>query len=296
MSEQGDLLPMGPGERLRRERLAQKRSLERVAGELHLPVDVVEAIEADRLDRFAPLYRRGYLLSYARLLSLSEERTAAVLAGLDDVTEPRLQPAFSLAPRLRAGDRWLRAAGYVLASLLIGTLAWQLTHEMVRLSQEGADNPASVRAGAADAPAETVETGKHMTASIAALEEIGRSDRAVGAGEEAWQALRGEPQAPVDPEMPAGHVLNIRTSGDSWVEITDFDGSRLEMDLVRGGSERVYQGVGPFEIVFGRASAVQLSLDGVPVDLAAFTRGNVTQMRLEPRQADVAAPDSTGGR
>ena len=84
------------------------------------------------------------------------------------------------------------------------------------------------------------------------------------------------------PELPTGHHrLQVETSGDSWIEIIDASGDQLEMDLVRGGSSRDYEGVAPFRILFGRASAVDLFMDGRKVDLTGYTSGDVMQMSLD---------------
>ncbi len=90
-----------------------------------------------------------------------------------------------------------------------------------------------------------------------------------------------------------GEVLQIVVSADSWVEITDANGQELEMDLLRGGSERDYHGQPPFRILFGRSSAVRLSMDGEAVDLTAFTHDDVVQLSWPQKlQATVESPDN----
>jgi len=93
--------------------------------------------------------------------------------------------------------------------------------------------------------------------------------------------------------LPDGESrLQIFVSADSWVEITDATGRELEMDLLRGGSDREYQGQPPFRILFGRASAVRLLMDGEAVDLTAFTRDDVVQLTWPQQlQAEVTGPD-----
>ena len=64
------------------------------------------------------------------------------------------------------------------------------------------------------------------------------------------------------------------------------------MDLLRGGSEREYNGKPPFRILFGRASAVRLSVDEQSVDLTAFTQDDVAQLTWpQELQAEVLDPD-----
>lgn len=104
--------------------------------------------------------------------------------------------------------------------------------------------------------------------------------------EQAWAALS-------KPALPDGESsLHIMVSADSWVEIIDASGQELEMDLLRGGSEKAYHGQPPFKILLGRASAVRLSMDGEAVDLTAFTRDDVAQLSWPQQlQAGNEGPD-----
>jgi cytoskeleton protein RodZ len=302
MSEQQELIPLGTGERLRKARVRRKQTVEDVARALKVPEDVVLAIETDQLERFARIYRQGYVRAYAELLGFAAEEVAAIVGALES-PEPELQPIFEDGgARRHGGDRWLRAASYMLGSLLIGTLVWQLTHEAVRLSQgdpERTDNrgaPGAVTAESSGRGPERADgADTHVNASIAALEEISRRRAATGsdAGRQAWDALRSN-QAPDtdDPTAVELHHLRVTTSGDSWVEIVDARGQQLELDLVRGGSVRDYHGEAPFRVLIGRASAVDLFLDGSLVDTSEHTSGNVTQMSLEADSAAASAADA----
>lgn len=61
------------GETLRKAREAQGLTVEWVASELKLRADYIRALEEDRLDVFAaPVYAKGAIRSYARLLKLDE--------------------------------------------------------------------------------------------------------------------------------------------------------------------------------------------------------------------------------
>ena len=295
MTQQQQLIPMEAGERLRFERKLQNLSITEVADRLHIAEHVLEALEADDIDRFAAIYQRGYLLAYARFLGISEQDVNELLLSVTTV-EPDLETVFPLASHNQPADRWLRATGYVLASLVVGTLAWQFTHEAVRLSQ----GKSQLQAVSAETSPGDVASGHeneretHVNASIAALENIGppSGSRTGSAGEQAWAALaRAGRQETLEEGQ---HLLDLRSSADSWVEIRDSRGRLLEQDLVRGGSSRRYQGFPPFQITFGRSSAIELLLDGQAVDLQPFTRDDVTQMslqaRFDPQVSDPGTP------
>ncbi len=75
----------GPGADLKTTREDMEVSTREVADALNLPVNVIEALEADDYERLPPtVFTRGYLRSYARLLELSPE---SLLARYPEVTE-----------------------------------------------------------------------------------------------------------------------------------------------------------------------------------------------------------------
>jgi cytoskeleton protein RodZ len=269
MNQQQELIPMATGEYLKQKRLEDKLSLADVARAISLDEKLLGEIEQDQAGHIAPVYRNGYIQAYARYLKLPEKEIQALVSSADN-KEPAIRSIFSEPPKPNPLDKWLRATSYVLASLLIGTLAWQFTHEAVRLSQNGSQLPTRVKTTAIRGQA--IQIHGPVSASIAPLGALHDNNAGVpDTAEQAWTAVSR-------PLLADGESrLQIRVSADSWVEITDASGQELEMDLLRGGSEKSYHGKPPFRILFGRASSVRLSVDGEPVDLTPFTRDDVVQ-------------------
>lgn len=275
MSRQPQLIPMQTGDYLKQLRLERKLSLEKVAAALKLDEQLLADLEADRPLAIARVYRNGYVRNYASYLGMPEDEIGSMLsmneAETAEPAESGVRNIFSTPSRRATSDRWLRATSYVLASLLIGTLAWQFTHEAVRLSQNGSQLQKPAESGTADSgktPAREFEST--VEASIAPLGVL-HGPRATDPAEQAWQAISHMPLAEGESS------LQISVSADSWVEITDATGRELEMDLLRGGSEEYYHGSPPFRILVGRASAVRLSIDGEAVDLSGLSRDDVAQ-------------------
>ncbi len=289
MTEQQQLIPLSVGERLREARKKQGLDLLEIALQLRIDEPVMRAIEADKLGHLAPVYQRGYVTAYARHLKFKESELEQLLDQLNN-EQPKLHAVFPEAGNPNQADRWLKATSYVLASLLVGTLAWQFAHEAVRLSHNGAGPDSASEIPLSNqqqpdirTPVRDTDSATHVNASIAAL-EVQRQARTVrnNGGAQAWAALQ-QPSSDADAvkALPVGeYILDLTASGDSWVEISDANGQQLELDLIRGGTHKQYRGTAPFSIQFGRASALSLYLDGQPVDLAPFTTGNVTQMTL----------------
>jgi len=74
--------------------------------------------------------------------------------------------------------------------------------------------------------------------------------------------------------------FRIAASADSWIEIVDGNGKKVEMDLLRAGNERNYVAIAPVKLLLGRASSIELTNNGEPIDLAPYTRGNVARITL----------------
>ena len=291
MKQQQEPIPMATGEYLKQQRLKQKLSLAAAAKAIGLDEKLLGEIEQDQADHVAPIYINGYIKIYARYLKIPEDEIPTLLSS-DDNGQAALRNIFSESPKRNPMDKWLRATSYVMASLLIGTLAWQFTHEAVRLSQSGSRlNNGQGNVSAPDSlgvqkPAQ--EFSGPVNASIAPLGALhDKKTDGLDTAEQAWAAVSRP--AKVDGESR----LQLGVSADSWVEITDADGQELEMDLLRGGSDKNYHGKPPFRILFGRASAVRLIIDGEAVDLTAFTREDVAQLSWpEKVQAELDGPGS----
>jgi len=274
MTLQQELIPMAPGEYLKQQRILRKLSLATVAKAINLDVILLTKIEEGDAGHVAPVYRNGYIQSYANYLEIPQEEIQRLI-DQTAAEEATLRTVFSEPPKRNPVDNWLRASSYVLASLLIGTLAWQFTHEAVRLSQNGSrlpDGQEESRPGGATAQPEQALTGP-VNASIASLDAL--HDGQIRGTDTAGQAWAAASKAP----LPEGESrLQVSVSADSWIEISDADGKELEMDLLRGGSKKSYQGKMPFRILIGRASAVRLSMNGEPVDMTPFINDDVAQM------------------
>ncbi len=272
MTEQQPLLPASVGETLRQARRERKKSLASVARALRVPVDVVETIEADQLERFASVYRKGYIRKYSAYLGLNSDQESALLEQLE-VEQPQMQPVFAETVGNLQGARVMRGVGVLLASILVASLAWTMMHETIMPDSSDTDIQA---------------VGSVMTTPPAAIENIMASEQGLAesekrqAGQSAQQNEPAESSLTQPPDLAdTSHLLRVSASGDSWIEIIDGNGTSLELDLLRAGAERDYKGVAPFRVLLGRSSAVKLYLNGRQVDVSEHTTGNVTQMSVD---------------
>lgn len=78
-----------------------------------------------------------------------------------------------------------------------------------------------------------------------------------------------------------GNLISVVAGGDDelrfffsdecWIEIEDSAGDSIYGDLNRAGDELVVSGSAPFEVLFGKAPAVTMEYNGVPIDLVPHT-------------------------
>jgi len=78
-------------------------------------------------------------------------------------------------------------------------------------------------------------------------------------------SIESEPTAPT---AETEERLQLRASGgDCWIEVRSAEGERLMYDVLRDGNSRSFSGKGPFNLVLGNPSVMEVLWDGEPVDL-----------------------------
>lgn len=292
-----------PGQRLAEVRKRQGRSLQDIAITLKLPRSVVEAIEADRMDSIAPIYRRGYLLNYAR--ALGEPPEAYLNADID--APPALKGVMPIAPQPRV-DRYLRYATYFLGTtLIVPPLVYFFVAGGSRLFDDAAETAMQASTSAAEIESPQQERTA-VSRRIARALSIDDADVQPGADEgplaastlplpalrpaEPSVSLEESESTPASSNQPSAvepsplHRVDLELVEDSWVEISDAGGQRLEFDLLRAGTEASYEGLPPFRVLFGRASAVRVALDGQAIRFEGDDSGGVAEFTLEPASAE----------
>ncbi|MDZ4730516.1 MAG: DUF4115 domain-containing protein [Xanthomonadales bacterium] len=292
---QNELIPTGPGDVLRHKRQQSGIGLEQAAKEVRIRLDHLVAIESGDTQHIPQVYLNGYIRSYARYLGLPAGAIDQHLIHAKG-SEPIVQSVFSVALPKNPNDRWFKATSYVLASVVVIALVWQFTAEAVRFSQgEPVARPGgsdSTFDGVEGSPAESntsknkspVATKSHLQASIAPLEGVQpkRPQISQSGAEGAWSAITqaGSDAEPKVTLLEGQQSFRIAASADSWIEIVDGNGKKVEMDLLRAGNERNYVAIAPVKLLLGRASSIELSNNGEPIDLAPYTRGNVARITL----------------
>ena len=261
MSDNGDIgIPeamAGCGRRLREAREAAGLSLADVGERLKMPVRVVESLEREDWSRLgAPVFVRGQLRSYSRLLGLGTEPIVAA-SGVAPVAPAELQPRSYTPPMQRFAEQASRRIVYVVLTAAIVVPVWLATRpHLTQVTAQTAPLDVSVPQSALS----TAETAQPMVAS----------------------------QAPMPAPQPAAAALELKLNAPSWVQVTGRDGGVLESGLLDAGQQREYRADQVARVVIGNASAAEVRWNGEAQDLAGFRRANVARFtvssdgRLQP--------------
>jgi cytoskeleton protein RodZ len=291
------------GQQLRMAREASRLSMPSAAASLHLHPRVIAALEDGDFAQFEPVYVRGYLRNYARLLNLDaepliESYNLTQIASHPVVPPPVEQPRGSISAR-----------GLLLPLALVGLplILWIVSNALHRYdatgslpSRDGIVVPAQtgeVRLPSAptatfseikteDPPTnqariEPQAAAKPAPAEAPTVPPPSASQSAAAAPP--LPAANPAPPAPLPGQPPVGSgpdSVAIRLSASGWVAIRDQTGRRLVYESLPAGAERLLSGQAPFSVVLGNSPATRIELNGQPFTPPKVKAGTVTRFTM----------------
>ena len=253
------------GQTLRDAREAQGIALDDAAVRLRLMHRQIEAMETDDFESLGqPVFARGFVRNYARLLGLDPEALLARMKGAPE--EPA--PVVHVEPP--APHSWLTSPLLILlllgvlllVAVPVGLYLWlnSDTDEVSEAAAIAQTRPAPVSAPTSPAPAKPVSPVVPEALPVEAVEA----------------------PAPAAPETAiARSVVHLQFGDEAWVEIKDASGRMLQRQLNPAGSSVDIHGQPPFDVVIGNAAQVQMTYNGRPIDLKPFIEVTVARFTLE---------------
>jgi cytoskeleton protein RodZ len=290
------------GERFRGLRETRGISREEMARRLRVSPTVVQDIESDQWDRLgAPVYVRGHLNSYAKVL---EVPAVVVSMALRDLNEPAPLALTVAAPVPSSWwSRYSSAATYVVLTLLLAIPIFTI------VDYRGFNSPVAptqqVRSLEDDEAGPEINGNTPLLllpSSDAASDFVGPPESAAGAQPQPWTApvASNSPlmasmtpigsSASPEETLPGMHRIEMVISQDTWLEIVDVSGTRLDYGIARAGERRAHQVNGAVAMSIGNVNGVDLVVDGKSVDLAPFARLNVARLKLFEPEPTSATP------
>ena len=302
------------GTLLRRSREHTGTSVAALATALKVAPAKLDALETDRLDALPDLaFARALAQAVCRHLKLDPAPVLAALPRpsgqqrLEQVAQG-LNTPFMERPGRFPPDEWARltASPLVWASLLVlvaaaavyfmpvgwtafvpgvarfaGPAALAVVVENAATAGSGA-RMAAVAQPASDSVATIVETVYSVPLDSVALPASGALPAATdAAASTTTTTVTTATNALAAPAGPNGTSLQISTSAESWVEVSDAQGRALLSRIVLPGESVGLDGALPLQVRIGNAAGTQVVFRGQPFALATYTRDNVARFELK---------------
>jgi len=261
----------GCGTRLRQAREAAGLTLEDVGQRLRMPVQVVRSLEQEQWERLgAPVFVRGQLRSYARLLGVDVSELLEQ-AQVGPVVPPTLVSHTHTPRARRIAENLGRRALYVGITAVLAVPVWFATR-----GHFDGTAPSPNTASLDVIPAAVPVTPAGPGSAAAAPAEVAAAPVTKPTATPYVASL-----APVPRAAPAAAAnLDMQFSGDSWVDIAGPDGGSVEKALIKAGETRSFTPGQVARVTLGNASAVQVQQNGAIVDLTPYQRANVARFQV----------------
>ncbi|MHB1215099.1 MAG: helix-turn-helix domain-containing protein [Thiobacillus sp.] len=266
------------GQVLRAAREAQGITLDDAAARLRLMNRQVEAMEADDFESLdPPVFARGFVRNYARMLGLAPDALLARMVGAP--AEPTaVSPAAPPQPH-----SWLTSPWLIL--LLLGLLVVVVAPVALYgwLNSEGGAEMTSERISPVTQPRPAPDAvATPVVEPPEAMPPAGQV-APVPPATPAAETPQAEAVAPPAPDTPAASssVLHLEFGDESWTEIRDASGRMLHRQLNPPGSSVDVKGQPPFDVVIGNAGQARVTYNGRPIDLKPFIASTVARFTLE---------------
>ncbi|HTM51255.1 MAG TPA: RodZ domain-containing protein [Bryobacteraceae bacterium] len=267
------------GERLRRQRLQNRQSLEKIATETKIGVRLLEAIEAEQFEKLpGGVFRRSFVLQYARALGVDADEINAELKQLNQFDEPPVNLAPQMTQereqRLPIGfpirasmsgiggstlGSLIAAVGVMLACALIYSW-WQTRHEP----------PASAKV----AP---VASETRKPADPKSVDHRAAADHPTSPAPDSDSA-----KASASPTSSDGAALRVGLSADekTWISISS-DGKNVFANALQAHETKTVEATEKVRLLIGNAGGVEISLNGKPIGPVG-PRGQIRVVELTP--------------
>ncbi|MCS3460071.1 RodZ domain-containing protein [Aeromonas sp. BIGb0445] len=289
----------GPGQLLRaaREQLGWTR--EQVASRLHLRLTLIAAIESDTYDKnTSHTFIRGYLRTYAKLVSVPEETVLAAYTKLGLTPPDNIDmQSFSRRSRQQANDSRLKLVTWLVILALIGlSVAWWWQSTAKRSAGEDALAASEISAPAEPQVATDVNEatqGELPVAETAPVAEVEPAAPAVDQNTTASAAVNTAPveeivvsdavaTVPDSATEPATSVpqLKLNFAADCWLDVKDSTGKTLFSGLKKANDELTLAGTAPFKFIIGAPMAVKIEFEGKSIDMSRYNNGRTAKFAL----------------
>lgn len=295
--EQEEQQTLSSGTILKQAREKLGLSLEELSEQIRVPLNVLEAIEIDKVPKNLPeTFIRGYIRSYARKVEvdeavvLPEVETVAAIDKTTSQSESGMQ-SFSRRTRRKASEkRLVYFSWFMVIAVIIAFVYWWLqdsensgyapvveTQPVAVPEVKSTQTVKSETSVSLPVQDEGVEQVAEQVITPAPQDEAIAADQPVELTEEqkAVVADNGEPDE-------AGFLkVEMKFDNECWVEVYDVAGERVAVGNKPAGYLMTLNAQGPLNVLLGNPVGVAVWVNGKVFDMSEFPRNRVARFELE---------------
>ena len=281
------------GEVLRKKRENIGLSIDHIGNQLNLDPKLIELLEKNDYEKFnIETYLKGYLRAYAKILDLDGDMIINLYKECNPEKIPEILPDVKPKFQKNIPGRSVKLFSYIIGiTIALSILVWYQKNILVQPSEEnlmitnikihentninGVDITYKIinHTNSWQWPINKVE--KNYESNSDELELVGSEKT-----QDKIKNIADTNEVSTYNIQQSNDTLVLNLTDDSWIEIYDKDGSRLFLDLARGGKNYIINGNSPFDILLGAANNVSIEFNGSSVDIEPYIKFGIARFTL----------------
>ncbi|MBH0032156.1 MULTISPECIES: RodZ domain-containing protein [unclassified Pseudoalteromonas] len=269
------------GQILKNHREQANVSIATIAAPLKLSELQIKRLENDEFALLGPItFVKGYIKNYCRELKVDSAPILAMMPAPPEPTKPANMQSFSRRTEKEASDNRLMFFSYLILAIVIGSSALWFWQNATPIEEQTskinvANSIMSERQAAQPSILQQQQQAEINDESLLESKDtLETSTSSEAVTETAPITSNNESQE------DASSTIVMNFNGESWVEIYDGEGEKIAFGVKKAGYIMTVIGTPPFSVVLGKHDAVDITLNGEPVDVSAFPKNRLAKFTL----------------
>ncbi|MGO3424288.1 MAG: RodZ domain-containing protein [Pseudoalteromonas distincta] len=269
------------GQILKNHREQANVSIATIAAPLKLSELQIKRLENDEFALLGPItFVKGYIKNYCRELKVDSAPILAMMPAPPEPTKPANMQSFSRRTEKEASDSRLMFFSYLILAIVIGSSALWFWQNATPIEEQTskinvANSIMSERQAAQPSILQQQQQAEINDESLLESKDtLETSTSSEAVTETAPITSNNESQE------DASSTIVMNFNGESWVEIYDGEGEKIAFGVKKAGYIMTISGTPPFSVVLGKHDAVDITLNGEPVDVSAFPKNRLAKFTL----------------
>ncbi|WP_024592996.1 MULTISPECIES: RodZ domain-containing protein [unclassified Pseudoalteromonas] len=270
------------GQILKNHREQANVSIATIAAPLKLSELQIKRLENDEFTLLGPItFVKGYIKNYCRELKVDSAPILAMMPAPPEPAKPANMQSFSRRTEKEANDSRLMFFSYLILAIVIGSSALWFWQNATPIEEQTsninvANSKMSERQAAQPSISEQQQQAEIDDESL--LESQSTSSETSTSPEIVKETAPIVSNSASQEDASSTIVMNF--NGESWVEIYDGEGEKIAFGVKKAGYIMTVSGTPPFSVVLGKHDAVDITLNGEPVDVSAFPQNRLAKFTL----------------